>query len=348
MFIEKFIEYFNENRNKRLFCFKTFFGETFAQQTPPSEKKILSLKNDFNQIVNQTKDAIIVNLYLNKTFPLTEQFRTSNVANIIYVFENENPTCSNYEAKLIFLLHLSKMKLSFEDFEIMFDKTGTIEIVKFESNDLIDLFSKIKSNPAILKALDCVVCDFIGKRVNEYDLDSISIEFFNSRIPGLNGFAGFKKVYVSSSRIEELKDEIEYREYPPDDGKVLLDLYFVQLILNEIIHVLIQIKKDNMNVSSHFKPDTNLEKYNVNENKSIQSNEIFCKSIIFNKKIDFHRTVDKKFGLNMIYLKEFYKDLIVNQLDVTFDIEASGVFVSKEPRCVMGVDIDQQSHVVFE
>ncbi|CAF0976182.1 unnamed protein product [Brachionus calyciflorus] len=234
MYIEKFIEYFNKNRDKRFFCFKTFFGETIAQQTPPSEKKILSLVNNFDQIVNQTKDAIIVNLYLNKSFPFTEKFMTSTVANFIYVFVEKNPISSNYEAKLIFLLHLSKMKLSFDDFDLMFDKTGSIEIVNFQSNGLIDLFSKIKSNSTIMKALNCVICDFSGKSVEKSDLDSISIEFFKSRIPGLNGFAGLRKVYVSSSRIEELIAEIKYRKYTQDDEKILLDLYFVRLILHEV------------------------------------------------------------------------------------------------------------------
>ena len=50
----------------------------------------------------------------------------------------------------------------------------------------------------------------------------------------------------------------------------------------------------------------------------------------------------------MSYLKQFYKDLIENQLDVTFDIEESGVVVAKEPPCVMAVDIDKQLQIIFE
>ncbi|CAF0762553.1 unnamed protein product [Brachionus calyciflorus] len=77
---------------------------------------------------------------------------------------------------------------------------------------------------------------------------------------GSNGIAGLRRVDVSSSRIEELKDEIEYREYTQDDGKAMFDLYFVRLILHEITHVLIRIKKDNMNASSRFITGANLEK----------------------------------------------------------------------------------------
>ncbi|CAF1091002.1 unnamed protein product [Brachionus calyciflorus] len=149
------------------------------------------------------------------------------------------------------------MKLSFSDFDIMFHMIRSIDIVNFESKDLIDLFSKIKINTAIMKAPNSVICDFTGKIVENSDLDSISIEFFKFRNPGLYGFAGLRKVYVSSSRIEELKDEID------DDGKVMFDLYFVRLILHEITNVLIRINKDNMNVSSRFITVANLEKYNV-------------------------------------------------------------------------------------
>ncbi|CAF1115879.1 unnamed protein product [Brachionus calyciflorus] len=102
-----------------------------------------------------------------------------------------------------------------------------------------------------------------------------------------------------------------------------------------------------MNISSPFITGANLEKYGVNEKKWIESG-IFGEGLIFNKKIDFHRTVNKTFGLNMIYLKQFYKDLIESQMEVTFDIDKSGVVVSRGPPCVMAVDIDLQPHIIIE
>ena len=73
----------------------------------------MALADDFSQISNQTRDAILINFYLNESFPLNDEFETDIITNVVNVFQNETPCRQSYEAQLIFLLHSSKKLLAF-------------------------------------------------------------------------------------------------------------------------------------------------------------------------------------------------------------------------------------------
>ncbi|RNA08651.1 hypothetical protein BpHYR1_042209 [Brachionus plicatilis] len=232
---EKFVEYYRSQKDQVLFNFKIFFEQTLAKQTPPKEKIILNVSDDFNKITGQTKEAILTNLYLNKSFRAHDQYRTNTVVNLANIFQNGTAKAKiqDYEAQLIYLLHSSKMNGTLLSFNLMFSNFNTIQVVDFQMYDLNYLFIQIKQNLVVLEALGTVVKDFTGKNVKKLDFDEIKIEFFKSQFRGLNGFAGIKKIYVSSNRIEELARLTSDKLFDKKDQLILLLLLIVYLIFQE-------------------------------------------------------------------------------------------------------------------
>ncbi|CAF0714956.1 unnamed protein product [Brachionus calyciflorus] len=334
MLTDRFIKEFRSHSNNELFSFNSFF-QTLASQTPPKVKIVMSNGYD----ASTGREAILINFYKNPQFRSIDVFARSTVEKFVQFLESKDCENPSYECQLIFMVHCSKAKAEYSFFETVFKNFNTIKIVEYKDSYLENLLLKIKQNDTIVKAIKSSVFDFGAKHIDKDDLKPIMVVFFEAQLNILNGFASMDKIYINLTKINFLLETIEYYG-KKQNNDLILGLYFTRLAIHEMTHVLLRRKLNDLNVSSPFLEQKNME---ILGNDFLESGYIAEKKI-FGAKIDFFRGLEI---LNFDYLNNFFRDVMENKSTLNFDLKISRCQIS-ESVPIMAVDIDIRKKREYE
>lgn len=329
MAAEKFIEYFYHSNDDSLFSFQPFYVEFFQNKKPI--KVNLKYDGEIGTQFKLVKDTIIINFYLNKFINTIQVIQRKASKKLVEVLQNSEINDNNI-ARHFLLLHLSKSKLTTQQFEDVLNKIDTIQIIQ-PFNQLFSyqqFFDKLKDNKIILSSMESVLKEkkFFNSDHLCQNIQKAKLIFFSSQFDKINSFVGLHQIYINLSRIDQLEEKI--KKFSTQYQVILVKLYLIKLIINHLFLISIFSSKNDLNVSSEFlaiQPD---------EQDNLTQFENLAEKIIFKVSIDWHKSVESP-NLNLNYLNYFYNNLInKNQLN-EFDFEKSGVSIETDAYFLFGI-----------
>ncbi|CAF0929460.1 unnamed protein product [Brachionus calyciflorus] len=317
-------------------------------QTNP-KKIVINTSEDLESILKTAQEAIIVNLYANPDFNGFHVFDILAVKKFVEILKIKPKEFNeDFELKITYLVHLSKCMLRIIDFETSFGNIDSFRVARYNDSDfnLRDLFSKIKQNKIILKAITSTIEDLTEYSIEDVDLNRIQLVFFESNIFRLNGVAGISKVFMSLSSFENFLQKMVSNKFNQENKKLMARLYFIRLIVHELVHVVNRDRKKDLNTSSPKMSDFHSLKLKDEEFKDAG---IIAEKKIFSQRIDFFESINQYHALNFQYIASFYDDLIEKEMDVKFDVLKSRMIPSSTVPCMMGIDMDfEKNSFTFE
>lgn len=191
--------------SEKFYSLKNFFELSFYQKIP--EK--ISFQNSVESFLSdRSKDAIMTNFFLNKSFSTIEYWPSGIIKFIIETFEEDNSS-SDHLARLCLLLHLSKSNLNQQGFIHFLKNLRTIEVISNVERILSavspsEILKQVKKSNPIFESISDIVFKITDKKVQADDFDDVCLTFFKSKFNDLNGFAGINQIYLSIDRIDEL------------------------------------------------------------------------------------------------------------------------------------------------
>ncbi|RNA19161.1 hypothetical protein BpHYR1_020397 [Brachionus plicatilis] len=327
MATEVLIDFFKNSEKDSFFSFQPFFVNFFSNKSP---KKI---KLEYNQIIDeklyQLKDSIVTNFYLNKYFNSVKAFEFKAVKKLIDVLQNKDNNEDNIATHLL-LLHLSKSKLTQKQFEAYFNQIDTIQVIPCfkEIFSFEEFFEKLKKNRIFLNAIENILKTEANLEPMLETVRQTKLVHFKSKIYNLNSFAGLQKIYINSSRIEQLRSKMTNLE--TENQATILKFYLIKLIINHLVLMSILASKNDINVSSEYLAIQPKE-------YDLTKIETLAEKLIFKVSIDWHKSVESP-NLNLKYLRCFYENLMEGGELKEFDFEKSGVVVEMNAPCLFGIE----------
>ena len=247
------------------------------------------------------------------------------------VFSNQKFD-ENYIAKLILLLHMSKVSFHQDTFNSFFIRLDSVKLADVDilsrheyTCELKDLYSKIISNDKIRRiSIDVVrnINGFAKKQIS--DFQNIKLAFIIDQLDGLFGFAGIDSIYVSLNTYSKLNTTLD-----KNSKMIILKMDFIRLIQHELTHVLLRESADDVNIST---PDLLINRGNL-----VQESGIMAESKHFSGRIDW---VESSFSkvLNLEYCQHYIKCIEANE-EIDFDIEKAQIIQNTSDICCMALDM---------
>ena len=326
MAAEKFIQHFFNSNDESFFSFHPFYVKFFHNKKP----RRINLKYDceIGTQFEQINESIITNFYLNKYINSIQAIEKKASQKLVEVLQN-NETNDNNIARHLFLLHLSKSKLTAEKLEVLLSKIDTIQIIQPFNQPFSyqEFFKELKTNKVILNSIVSVLkknkkLDHIWQKVQQTKL-----VFFDSQFEKINSFVGFHQIYINSSRIDQLEHKME--KYNLQNKTIIIKFYLIKLLINHLYLMCIFSEKNDLNVSTEFLA------IQPNEDNLTQV-ENLAEKIVFKVSIDWHKSVESP-NLNLNYLNYFYDNLINKSQLKEFDFEKSGVIIETDAYFLFGI-----------
>lgn len=324
---EKLIEHFKNSTDESMFSFHPFFVNYFSNRSPKKINIDFDKKKD--EQLSLLKESIVTNFYLNKYFNSIEALEKKAVNKLINVLENKQINSDN-TARHFFLLHISKSKLTANQFEYFFNNINSIRIAyNFEKIfSYEEFFQKLKKNKIFLTTIEKVLKKQTDQDLNLSKVLQTKILFFKSDLKNLNSFAGYQEIYINLNSIELLKNQMN--NFDTKFQIIILKLYFIKLIVNHLSLMSIMATKNDINVSSEYMAiQPNVE--------NLTQVEHLAEKLIFTVSIDWHKSVLSK-KLDLDYLINFFNNFIEKDDLKEFDFENSGVVVEINPPCLFGIE----------
>ena len=344
MAANSFIDYVrNIKKDNDSINVENFFKSYCLNSTPIKMK--MKYHDNVQDSIKEARNCIISNLNLNIYFQ-KKAYKLSRIEEICRVLsESQENANDDQQAQIIFLLHLSKAKFDFNEikyFEYFFGLIRSIQMKtkEFQYKDEYDvLFNSLKNNKIIKKIVCDIVYDISRKKVN-YDFNLCNIEYFESKIAGLNGFAGFNKIYISKSEQFNLYEFSGFSstKYTEAEKFVILKCNFTRTLLHEMTHVILRKTLNDFNMSSPKTYEATSQLSTTITNETAIEAGILAEKRLFNERIDWKMSA-KSEHLNLAYCSSFIEKLFVEQ-DDTFDFRLAGVVLNDSAILIMGVDIN--------
>lgn len=152
--------------------------------------------------LNNLKNAILVNIYLNTSFNSTVIFLKSDLVEFFQLFGGTQKD-ENTLAQLILLLHVSKAKSS-SNADNFFQYVTTTRIFNsITTNDdaclkeFSDIFELLFDKKLVKSVIEKVIFNVTNTNHNNCDMSDTKLKFFVSNFKGLEGFAGINTVQIS-------------------------------------------------------------------------------------------------------------------------------------------------------
>jgi hypothetical protein len=346
-----FINFYEKCLVSKRFRFIDYFQEQFDYQSPikyevqfhsSPEKQLISLCN-----------AILKNLqsnsfFINNAVADLEYSKFIQIYGQLYflikgVVLNQKYD-ENWMAKLIMLLHLSKVSFPREVFDTFFTRLNSVKLADSKilsqhdyTDELEELYLKIIHNDKIRNISVNVIktINSFNKQHVDYDVNKIKLVFFIDQLDGLFGFAGIDSIYVSLNTFSKLNMNLD-----KESKMIILKLDFIRLIQHELTHVLLRESADDVNIST---PDI---LNNNNRDELIKESGIIAEVTHFGGRIDW---VESSFSnqLNFVYCNDYIKRIEANE-QVNFDIEKANIILNSSEICCMALDMTTKKKVSYQ
>ncbi|CAF1080658.1 unnamed protein product [Brachionus calyciflorus] len=310
--VDKFIEYYESSPDMKQFDFGIFLKNEIATRSPTF--RWLSYNCDESLFIAQLRECIITNLEKNPNFKNTDLYRKKSIEKLYNILKKTSCNITEEQlAQLVFLLAFSKAKTGKLHFENTFFLSDSIQIVQKKDRldvlDELDKFHKVLISLSSVHELIIDTCnEILEMRIAEIDFASVRLKYFDSFIPGLNGFSGRDIIYISEREIEALINEMNVRKFSLGDQLTILKLNFFRLFIHESAHLVIRKSSNNMNISTpELLSESQKKKYSKFEAGFIIENKAF------NDFIDWEESVKEK-DINLEPCKLYLDQLISNKI----------------------------------
>jgi hypothetical protein len=333
-FIEYVEKYKSDFKQEKKINVANFFKKYFAEKTPIKMK--ITYNENFQCSIKKARDCIIANLNLNPFFEKITYSLDDITSISSLLLDSKEYANENQQAQILFLLHLSKSNLGF--IIEFFREIKTIQLIStgIEYKDEYDtLFENLINNKYVKKIISKVVKDISGKEIM-FDFNFCKVEYFDTSIQGLNGFAGLDKIYISNMEQKNLSGL--YKNYSQWKKIVIQKCNFARLVLHEMTHVILRRAINDFNLSSPKIFEANTDAIlPVSYDGSIEAG-VMAEKVLFKDKIDWQKSAESP-NLNVEYCSSFLSSLL-NEQEVIFDLKLSGVVVNDSKFAIMAVDFN--------
>ncbi|CAF0756386.1 unnamed protein product [Brachionus calyciflorus] len=337
MITSEFIKYFDENSKQPKFFFSSFKFEILDRITP--NKMELPYINGSTQFSLLFRDCIISNLGINPYFYEKDGHRTDHFSKLIEILkENRYDEYLNEDqkGKLSFLVHFSKSLCDTADeWDDFFYRISSLTIVNQTDPQLKNFYAyykQIQSSKSINKRIRKAVELVTGKTTEGFlNFSDIKLNFFNSIVVGLNGFAGTDCIYVSHSSIKNFIQILSSNGISDENIRKLVKLNFTRIIIHEICHVFIRKTLNNFNLSSP-------KIFSLGKEENLIFG-VFAEKQIFQERISWIKSIfSSKF--NMAYCWDFLEKILDGD-DLIFDFKNSGCVLNTSKIKYMAIDFEE-------